>query len=103
MLDAEADAMCKAQRYERSPDRIDNRAGVSVRRVEDTTEALWGTRVSPSTVSKLNQKFYKKLRQHRAFSEENLVYDQAQALIGEPAHDLHPKSRHPADRRGGDA
>ena len=27
MLDADADAMCKAQRYERSPDRIDNRAG----------------------------------------------------------------------------
>jgi hypothetical protein len=25
-------------------------AGVSVRRVEDITEALWGTRVSPSTV-----------------------------------------------------
>ena len=27
-------------------------AGVSVRRVEDITEALWGTRVSPGTVSK---------------------------------------------------
>lgn len=27
MLDAEADAMCGAQRYERSPDRIDTRAG----------------------------------------------------------------------------
>jgi transposase-like protein len=34
-------------------------AGVSVRRVEDITQALWGTRVSPSTVSKLNQKIYK--------------------------------------------
>jgi putative transposase len=33
-------------------------AGVSVRRVEDITEALWGTRVSPSTVSELNQKVY---------------------------------------------
>ena len=31
-------------------------AGVSVRRVEDITEALWGTRVSPSTVSDLNKK-----------------------------------------------
>jgi transposase-like protein len=30
-------------------------AGVSVRRVEDITEALWGTRVSPGTVSRLNQ------------------------------------------------
>jgi transposase-like protein len=33
-------------------------AGVSVRRVEDITEALWGTRVSPSAVSELNQKIY---------------------------------------------
>jgi hypothetical protein len=33
-------------------------AGVSVRRVEDITEALWGTRVSPSTVSNLNKKIY---------------------------------------------
>jgi putative transposase len=33
-------------------------AGVSVRRVEDITEALWGTRISPSTVSELNQKIY---------------------------------------------
>src|SRR5262249_44996270 len=31
-------------------------AGVSVRRVEDITEALLGTRVSPSTVSDLNKK-----------------------------------------------
>ena len=27
MLDAEADALCGAQRYERSPDRVDTRAG----------------------------------------------------------------------------
>lgn len=27
-------------------------------RVEDITEALWGTRVGPSTVSDLNQKIY---------------------------------------------
>ena len=31
-------------------------AGVSVRRVEDITEALWGARVSPSTVSDFNKK-----------------------------------------------
>ena len=31
-------------------------AGISVRRVEDITEALWGTRRSPSTVSNLNKK-----------------------------------------------
>jgi hypothetical protein len=98
LLEAEADQLCGAQRYERSPDRVDTRAGsyerrletkagpvtlkvprlrslpfetkiieryrrressveealmemylagVSVRRVEDITEALWGTRVSP--------------------------------------------------------
>jgi len=33
-------------------------AGVSVRRVEDITEALWGMKVSPSTVSELNKKAY---------------------------------------------
>ena len=109
LLEAEADQLCGAQRYERSPDRVDTRAGsyerkletkagpvtlkvprlrslpfetqiieryrrressveealmemylagVSVRRVEDITEALWGTRVSPSAVSELNQKLY---------------------------------------------
>ncbi len=116
MLDAEADALCGAQRYERSPDRVDTRAGhyarsfhtkagevklnmpklraqtfetaiierykrreasieesliemylagVSVRRVEDITEALWGTRVSSGTVSNLNKKIYKKLEAWR--------------------------------------
>jgi putative transposase len=109
LLDAEADRLCNAQRYERSEARRDTRAGhyernlqtkagevrlkipklrqqtfetaiieryrrressveealiemylagVSVRRVEDITEALWGTRVSPSTVSELNKKIY---------------------------------------------
>ena len=33
-------------------------AGVSVRRVEDITEALWGSKVSPSTISELNKKSY---------------------------------------------
>ena len=116
MLDAEADALCGAQRYERSPDRIDTRAGsyerklqtkagevnlkvpklrrqtfeiaiieryrrreasieealiemylagVSVRRVEDITEALWGTRVSSGTVSNLNKKVYKHIEAWR--------------------------------------
>lgn len=107
LLDAEADALCGAKKYERSPDRQDTRAGryerqlqtkagavtlavprlrklpfetqiieryqrressveealiemylagVSVRRVEDITEALWGTTVSASTVGALNRK-----------------------------------------------
>jgi putative transposase len=116
LLDAEADELCGAARYERSPDRIDSRAGsyqrklltkagevdlkvprlrslpfetqiieryrrressveealvemylagVSVRRVEDITEALWGERVSPSTVSELNQKIYAQIETWR--------------------------------------
>lgn len=40
-------------------------AGVSVRRVEDITEALWGTRVSPSTVSELNQQLYERIEAWR--------------------------------------
>ena len=109
LLDAEADRLCNAGRYERNAERSDTRAGtysrklhtragevtlnvpklrqqtfetaiieryrrreasveealmemylagVSVRRVEDITEALWGTRVSPGTVSNLNKKIY---------------------------------------------
>jgi len=116
LLDAEADELCGAARYERSPDRVDGRAGsyrrklltkagavdlkvprlrslpfetqiieryrrressveealvemylagVSVRRVEDITEALWGERVSPSTVSELNQKIYTQIEAWR--------------------------------------
>lgn len=117
LLDAEADTLCGAKRYERSPDRVDTRAGsytrgletqagkvelqvpklrtipfetqiieryrrressveealiemylagVSVRRVEDITEALWGTKVSPGTVSNLNQKVYDRIEQWRS-------------------------------------
>jgi transposase-like protein len=109
LLDAVADRICRAQGYERSPERVDTRAGhherqletmagevtlqvpklrrpqvetaiieryrrreasveealverylagVSVRRVEDITEALWGTRVSSVTVFRLNQRIY---------------------------------------------
>jgi len=116
MLDAEADQLCGAGRYERNEGRKDTRAGsyeralhtkagevklkvpklrrqtfetaiieryrrressveealiemylagVSVRRVEDITEALWGTRVSPGTVSNLNKKIYAKIEEWR--------------------------------------
>ncbi len=116
LLDAEADALCGAQRYQRSPDRVDTRAGhyrrklhtkagevalevpklrnlpfesavieryrrretsveealvemylagVSTRRVEDITEALWGTRVSSSTVSELNKRIYATIEEWR--------------------------------------
>jgi len=112
LLEAEADRLCQASRYERTETRKDTRAGhysrklstkagdvklkvpklrkmtfetaiieryrrressveealiemylagISVRRVEDITEALWGTRVSPSTVSNLNKKVYARI------------------------------------------
>jgi transposase-like protein len=116
LLQAEADSICGATRYERSPERVDIRAGsyerkletkagvvrlkvpklrslpfetaiieryrrressveealvemylagVSVRRVEDITEALWGSRVSSGTVSRLNQKIYRHIEAWR--------------------------------------
>ena len=116
LLEAEADRLCQASRYERTPERVDTRAGkyprklqtqagevdlkmpklrrlpfetqiieryrrkessveealiemylagVSVRRVEDITEALWGARVSPSTVSELNQKVAGRIQEWR--------------------------------------
>lgn len=40
-------------------------AGVSVRRVEDITEALWGTKVSPGTISYLNKKAYEHIEAWR--------------------------------------
>jgi transposase-like protein len=116
MLDAEADRLCNAEKYQRHEARTDTRAGhyqrklqtragevtlnipklrrqtfetaiieryrrreasveealiemylagVSVRRVEDITEALWGTKVSPGTISNLNKKVYAKIDQWR--------------------------------------
>lgn len=40
-------------------------AGVSVRRVEDITEALWGTKVSPGTISNLNKRAYEHIEKLR--------------------------------------
>ena len=40
-------------------------AGVSVRRVEDITEALWGIKVSPGTISNLNKKAYEHIEKWR--------------------------------------
>jgi len=37
-------------------------AGVSVRLLEDTTEALWGARISSGAVSRLNQKIYRPIQ-----------------------------------------
>ncbi len=52
-------------------------AGVSVRWVEDITEALWCTKVSSGTVSNLNQKIYKQIeawRQKPVKGEHPYVY-----------------------------
>jgi transposase-like protein len=59
------------QRYQRRESSVEEAliemylAGVSVRRVEDITQALWGTRVSPTTVSRLNQKIYERIEAWR--------------------------------------
>lgn len=52
-------------------------AGVSVRRVEDISEALWGSRVSASTISELNKKAYvhiEEWRNRKLTSEYAYVY-----------------------------
>ena len=41
-------------------------ASVSVRRVEDITEALWGSKVSPGTISNLNKKAYEHIEEWRS-------------------------------------
>ena len=117
MLDAEADQITQAHKYERTEKRLDTRAGhynrtlatkagevtlkvpklrrlpfetaiierykrreesveealiemylagVSVRRVEDISEALWGAKVSPGTISNLNQKAYVQIEEWRS-------------------------------------
>ena len=51
--------------------------GISVRRVEDITEALWGTQVSPSTVSSLIKKIFAKIegaRDRRIEGEHRYLY-----------------------------
>ena len=59
------------QRYRRRESSVEEAlvemylAGVSVRRVEDITEALWGSKVSPGTISNLNAKIYKTIEAWR--------------------------------------
>jgi len=116
LLDAEADRLTNATRYERTEERLDTRAGhyqrklltkagevtlkmpklrtlpfetaiieryrrretsveealvemylagVSVRRIENVTEVLWGAKVSAGTVSELNQKVYVRIEEWR--------------------------------------
>jgi transposase-like protein len=49
-------------------------AGVSVRRVEDITEALWGSKVSPATISNLNNKAYEKIEVWRNRRLDDVEY-----------------------------
>ena len=51
-------------------------AGISVRRVEDITEALWGTKVSPGTISNLNKKAYEHIERwrNRKLSSDSYPY-----------------------------
>ena len=51
-------------------------AGVSARRVEDITEALWGSKVSPGTISNLNKKAYAHIEEcrNRQLSSEEYPY-----------------------------
>ena len=59
------------ERYKRREESVEEAliemylAGVSVRRVEDISEALWGAKVSPGTISNLNQKAYVQIEEWR--------------------------------------
>ena len=59
------------ERYKRREESVEEAliemylAGVSVRRVEDISEALWGARVSPGTISNMNQKVYAEIDKWR--------------------------------------
>lgn len=59
------------ERYKRKEESIEQAliemylAGVSVRRVQDISEALWGAKVSPGTISNLNQKVYVQIEEWR--------------------------------------
>ena len=60
-------------------------AGVSVRRVEDISEVLWGSRVSASTISDLNQKAYVHIEQPPAVRKISVCLcgrDLSQAKLG---------------------
>jgi len=59
-------------------------AGVSVRRVEDITQALWGTRVSPATVSNLNKKVYGRIEKWLNAPIQGQYRQQGDEIIGYP-------------------
>ena len=73
-------------------------AGVSVRRVEDITEALWGSKVSPVTISELNKKAYVHIRFPRHHFTDNDTEHYEQRLNGRVGKDeavrSHARCRH---------
>ena len=60
-------------------------AGVSVRRVEDITEALWGSKVSPATISELNKKAYVHIEDWRNRPLQGGRYPYVHVLLGKHA------------------
>ena len=60
-------------------------AGVSVRRVEDITEALWGSKVSPATISELNKKAYVHIEDWRNRPLQGGHYPYVHVLLGKHA------------------
>ena len=60
-------------------------AGVSVRRVEDITEALWGSKVSASTISELNEKAYVNIEAWRNRPLQGGKYPYVHVLLGKHA------------------
>ena len=60
-------------------------AGVSVRRVEDITEALWGARVSAGTISNLNKKIYGNIEEwQKRLSSDRSMDPLNDRLVGPP-------------------
>jgi len=55
--------LCGADTYERGEGRKDTRAGSYERSLD--TEAIWGTRVGPGTVSKLDKKIHARIDEWR--------------------------------------
>ena len=63
-------------------------AGVSVRRVEDITEALWGAGVSAGTISNLNKKIYGNIEEWQKRLSSDRSMDPLNDRLLDPPHQL---------------
>ena len=61
----------------------------SVRRVEDITEALWGSKVSPATISELNKKAYVHIEDWRNRENVAVKMHRAALIFGVRKHLAH--------------